>query len=54
MSWNGMMGCVCASWRVLLLEVKVYVSPGADIAYIMKAGEKPLTLLVGEHCLELC
>lgn len=49
-----MTGCVCASWRVLALEAKGHISPGADIAYIMKAGEKPLTLLIGEHCLELC
>lgn len=49
-----MTGCVCASWRVLALEAKGHISPGADIAYIMKAGEKPLTFLIGEHCLELC
>lgn len=49
-----MMGCVYASWRMLDMEVKGHISPGTDIAYIMKAGEKPLTLLIGEHRLELC
>jgi len=47
------MGCVCASRRVSVLEAKGHISPGTDIAYIIKAGEKPLALLIGEHGLEL-